>query len=1126
MSPSKSTDSLYLDKLRFDRKLFSLPIAFLFRNTRLLFLAMLALILAGLYSFSVLPRELNPEVEIPIVSVTTVLPGANPLDVEELVTKKIESEVDTLSTVTALTSSSSEGVSVVTAEFGSNEDPDEALQDVKERVDLVTDLPDDATTPRVVKLDFNDQPVLQVALLGDVDRYSLSHIGTQIQDILEDDPAVRRVDLQGEAEEELVISLRPETLQSYQLSATQIQNAIQSSDVNIPAGSVTVNQTEYQVTLDNRVVDAQSLRELAISTSNGTVQLGEVADIFYREVETNTTTTHLSSDGTRRTALQLSVYKAQSATIIDAAQKAREVLDQEITKYPGIQTEVIIDTSDEITEQFGELTGNFRDTVLLVFAILFLFLGLRQAAIASLSIPLTFLSTFVIMYVLGFTINFLSLFSLLLALGLVVDDAIVIVQAAHRYGKKFPPMEMGLLVFRDFVIPIWTTTLTTVWAFLPLVLATGIIGEFIKSIPVVVSATLLSSTTIAVFINLPLVVLFSKLRVPKRVKMLVVGLGLIGTIVVLLTISGSSPIAPAVIGAWLVLVAALVVFRKQVLASLQTGTNRASTRFRAVKKAQKWFYSNDIINNGLIDITPLTTGYRDLLTKIVSSKARRIWVYAIVVVFFVTSIVFAATGLLQNEFFPKVDAKQLYINVEGPAGWPLEKTKAVLADMEEVALSAPEVEYALVQTGANVDPQAVGGNSANGGSHLGYIVVVLPNEEDRERSSIEIADDFRTQLSGYSEAKVSVTEVNGGPPAGADLQVNIYGSDLDQLETISQDFASMLENDVEGAINVSTSLSQSAGQIKVVLNEHELAERSLSAVQVAGWLRTAVTGADSGTITLGDQEIDVVTKLSDDDTELSMLQNLVLPLQMGGYSLAEVSELVLETSPTSIAREDSRRVVRVTAAADGVATPALLAEFQAVASEYEIPVGYTWDVGGANEENQESTQSIIQAMGLSVILILITMVVQLNSFRKSFLVLVVIPLAVAGVFFNFTILGIPLGFASLIGVLALFGIVVNNSIMLIEKINQNIASGLPFIEAVVDACSSRLEAILFTSLTTSIGLLPITVADPFWRGLGGAIIAGLSVSGLLILFLLPTLYVELFANSEGAQKKRRVRASA
>jgi multidrug efflux pump subunit AcrB len=316
------------------------------------------------------------------------------------------------------------------------------------------------------------------------------------------------------------------------------------------------------------------------------------------------------------------------------------------------------------------------------------------------------------------------------------------------------------------------------------------------------------------------------------------------------------------------------------------------------------------------------------------------------------------------------------------------------------------------------------------------------------------------------------------------------------------------------AINVDTSLKQSAGQIKITLNESELRQRNLSAGQIGGWLRTAITGSETGDITVNSEDVDLVVRLAEGDQTLSMLQNLQLPTQFGSYSLAEVADFSLETSPTAIEREGGDRVVRVTAAANNISATELLAKFQDQTQDYQIPTGYSWDVGGVNEENDKSVQSIIQAMGLSALLILITMVLQLNSFRKSLLVLSVIPLAVAGVFFNFTIMGIPLSFPALIGVLALFGIVVNNSIMLVEKINQNLKFGLPFLESVVDACASRIEAIFFTSVTTAIGLLPITISDPLWRGLGGAIIAGLSVSGTLILVLLPALFVEVFGEDK------------
>jgi HAE1 family hydrophobic/amphiphilic exporter-1 len=1100
----------YLKKLQFDPALLNGFMARVLGAPRILFLALFTLIIAGVYSFNTLPRELNPEIEIPIITVTTVLPGANPLDVEELITNKLEKEIDSIVEIDKISSSSLEGVSSIVVTFVTSADPDKALTQVKEKVDLVTDLPNDATTPRVAKIDFNDQPVLQVALVGNVDRRSLARVAETVQNELESLSSVRSVSVLGGETEQIVIKINPELLQTYGLSAGQIAQAISSNNITVPVGTLQVNETEYQVSVDSTLTTIEDLRSIPILVTGQTVLLGDVAQVYFQAEKTNSFTNYVTADTTKN-AVQLSVFKTRSATIIDAAEQANQTIDKVLEAYPQVEVVTIYDFGVEIDKQFVDLAFNFRDTIGLVFITLFLFIGLRQAVIASLAIPLTFLATFVIMQLIGISLNFLSLFSLLLALGLVVDSAIVIVEASYRYGKKFTPLQTGLLVFRDFVVPLLTSTLTTVWAFLPLLLATGIIGEFIKSIPVVVSATLLSSVVIALFVNLPLVVIFSELQVPKRVKYFLLGLVVIASIFVLLSIVSGSPMAGLVIIAWLVVLAVLGWTRVLWWQKLKNQPQLLTSvrKIRAVFNKRKYAVPN-VLEAGIINLSPVTNKYRKILTKILISKKGRIAVYAASSLLFITSIVFLATGLLKNEFFPKTDQLQLYVNIEGPSGWPLEKTQAVLEKVQEIVLQVPEIKHIVTQTNTLAGGELSSGQS---GPHLAGITIVLKDLADRDRTSMAISESLRKEFEQIVEANVSVVEQIAGPPVGADLDISIIGRDLAQLEKVANDFMALI-SEIQGAVNIDTSLKQNAGQIKVRFIPVELQQRGLSAGQVAVWLRTAVTGSTAGEITIGQNDLEIIVTAEDEELTLSRLQNLVIPYGQSSYALAEVARFELETSPTVVDHLNMDRVVRVTASAENISVPDLLKEFEQKVAEYELPVGVTWTVGGANQENQESTNSIIQAMGLSVILILVTMVLQLNSFRKSLLVLVVIPLAVAGVFINFTILGIPLSFAALIGVLGLFGIVVNNSIMLLEKINQNIKFGLPFVDAIASACSSRVEAIFFTSLTTAMGLLPITISDPFWRGLGGAIIAGLSVSGIFILFLLPALYYEMYQGSD------------
>lgn len=1108
----KDTESLYLQKLQFDPRLKRGFMAVLIRKVRVVMLAILSLIIAGGLAFATLPRELNPEVEIPIVNIVTTLPGASPADVEQLITTEIEQTVNNITGIDTLTSSSTNSLSVVTIQFVASEDIDEVLQKVKDQVDLiVADLPEDANEPTVAKLDFNQQPVMTVALTGDVNRLSLANIADEVQNKLEATSDISRVSLSGQTEEEIIVQLDPESLLTYQLTPAAVSGVLQSNNLTFPAGSITIGQTEYTLSINNQFSDIEAVRNQLINVGDQTVTLGTIADVYYRAQPSDSLVYARLNKDSRNPAIQLSVFKSENSAIADTASTALEVIKTELQQYPDIHYVEVLNLAQDIEQQFVDLSSNFRSTILLVFLILFIFLGLRQASVASISIPLTFLSAFIIMNALGVSINFLSMFSLLLALGLVVDDAIVIVQAANKYGKKFKPDEAALLVYRDFVVPIWTTTLTTVWAFLPLLLASGIIGAFIRSIPIVVSATLISSTTIAVLLNIPLTVIFAHLnKIPNRVRL---SLWLVGIVVgagFIWSLSQGSPLAPVTLISYFVTLVSIYLARKRLRRWLQQHKPHLNSRLSRLPKSWRSLLSKNSLEQGLVNFDQFANSYKGFLDTSIDKVNRRRSIYVLTGLFLVVSGVFLATGLLKNEFFPASDSENIYINVVAPVGWPVEKTDQVLIEVEDLIIDTPEIRSVISETGNTFDTSGAG--VASSGPHTGYISVTLSETDQRQRTSIELADTFRQQVASITQAEVTVAELSGGPPAGADFQVNIKGESLENLEKISNDFMAILES-IEGAANIDTTLKQSAGEIRVNLIDQAMAQRGLSAAQVGGFLRSALSGDTSNSLQMEGSDQDIIITLNQKDTPIEQIQSLIIPGPRGNYTLSEIATFTLETSPQSIVREDETRVVRVLAAAtEGVASTEILAQFQAKVADYDMPAGYTWDVGGANEENQRSVNSIIQAMGVSAILILVTMVLQLESFRKSALVLTVIPLAIAGVFFNFTLFRIPLSFPALIGVLALFGIVVNNSIMLVEKINQNLQAGFNLKEAITDACSTRIEPILLTSLTTSAGLLPITISDPLWRGLGGAIIAGLSVSGILILVVLPTLYYEVYKN--------------
>lgn len=1108
MSKSMNTDSLYLNQLKFDPKLNTGLMHTLISRVRIVLLLILTLVLAGIAAFASLPRELNPEVNIPIVMISSTLPGASPIEVERSLTKPIERSLNDLTDVDTLTSFSNNSFAQVMVQFGSGVDPDDAVDQVKTRVDRIgSDLPDNASQPRVSKLDFTNQPVLVVAINSPMNRASLGQLAETITDRLESNGSIARVEISGAMSETVKVKLDPLRLAQYNLSASQVTQSLQASNLSFPAGTLEVNGTEYTLNLDNQFQKLEQLQNLTLGSPAGPVSLSQVADVYYNYDDGNNRA-YVILDGSRQTAVQLSIYKTSSATVFEAADAAMEVLEEYTRFDPNLSYTEVLNLSQSIKEQFDSLTNSFVSTILLVFVILLAFLGFSQAATASLAIPLTFLSAFLIMQLTGISLNFLSLFSLLLALGLVVDNAIVVVEAINQYRQRFSPMEAGLLVFRDFFVPIWTATLTTVWAFLPLLLAEGIIGEFIKSIPIVVSATLLSSTTIAVFINIPVTVILARRNWPRRVK---VALGLVSILVaglLLISLSGGSPLTPLVVILGLATAGFLYLSRQILARLLKVQLRRLRGRLRLEKLSRSRIAN--LLNQGPVNIAPLQGFYKSMVIRLLSQRTNRIKLYVLATGFVIISIGFAGSGLLKNEFFPLTDNENMYINIEAPLGTGLDYTEAVLSEVETIVSGTDGVASILSISGENFDDGFGGGGSD---LNLAYVSVRLVPEQERQLSSMELAESLRSQFAQIAEAKVEVVEIAGGPPAGADLQINIKGNDLAVLEQISNDFIDMVRV-IPGSVNINSSLRQTAGEIRFEPDALALARSGITPVQIGSTLRTLVSGSETTKLLSLDDDVVIEVVGNGRLTSLDQLNQVVIQGPSGATVLGDLGSFSLTTSPTVIEREDELRVVRVTAAASGSTTAnQLLTEFEAAVADYPLPAGYSWDVGGINQENQSSVNSILMAMGLSAILILVTMVVQLESFRQSLLVMVVIPLGVAGVFFNFTIFGIPLSFPALIGVLAMFGIVVNNSIILIDKMNQNRRFGLTISDAITDAATSRLQPILLTSLTTSAGLLPITLSDPLWRGLGGAIIAGLSVSGALILLLLPSLYYEVYGDS-------------
>lgn len=1106
----------YLKQLRFDPGLLNGFIGKYLGNPRLVLLLLTTIIGVGLFSYFNLPRRLNPEVKIPIVVISAVLPGANPQDIESLITDPLENEVTGLSDVKEVTSSSRENVSVLQIEFNSGIDPEKARTDVQSAVDQA-ELPDDAQTPRVQAIDFENQPVWSFALTANGDAPSLTKFARLLKDELEELDTIESAATSGLEEEEIRIEIDPAKVVNYNINPAQLSQAIKSATGSFPAGNIRTDNSTFALTIDPTVTSIQDLRELKLNINNTVVPLGEIATIS-EQGKPNVTQSYFASHNTEpERTVRFDIFKTDTANIDKAQHDAEEKIDELLKTNPQFKIETISNAAELIDEQFSHLLRDFTITVTLVFIVLFLFLGLRQAIVSFIAVPITFLISFAVMKATGISLNFLSMFSLLLSLGLLVDDTIVVISAMTSYYRsgKFTPLQTGLLVWKDFFIPILTTTLTTVWAFMPLLLSGGIIGEFIKSIPIVVSSTLLASLFVAMLITLPLMIILLKPNLPERVKILLRIILFLSLLAIFFIIVPKGPIL-------ILEILALIIFLV-ITASVRMAMVKKSKVFIEEKKRSSKVIREvpRYIDSGIISFHNIGMRYKGMLKKILISPTARKRTIVMVIIFSVFSYLLLPLGFVKNEFFPNSDEDYIYASVELPAGTNVTTSKEEAIRLLNEFRSNPNIEYTIADIGSAFSAES-GGNS---GSEANNILFSLVLPKDRDQSSITTAQEFREKYATYPKGKITIQEVSGGPPAGADIQIKLFGDDLNELQKYATKVEDFLETQ-KGVVSVDRSIKPGTGKLVFIPDTTRLAQNNVSLDQVGLYLRTFASGFTLDSVKFaesGSEDKDISLRFGKQPEFVENLQSLSIPTQTGPLPLMSLGSVEIKPNPTLITREGGKRTISITAGVEPGFTPTELnAKLETYADEgLNLPTGYTWATGGVNEENQNSVNSIMAAMLLSFVLIIVTMVIQFGSLRKALIVMLVIPLSISGVFIIFALTNTPLSFPALIGVLALFGIVVKNSILIVDKIHANEEAGIEFVESIADASESRLEAIALTSVATIMGLIPITLSDPLWRGLGGAIIAGLAFSGTIMLFFIPVVYYYWFAPRKGRKNVTR-----
>lgn len=1031
---------------------------FFISHNRFTITILVAAVGLGLFSIIQIPKESNPEVNIPVGTVVTVFPGAGAGEVEELVTNIIEDKILSLEKVKEVVSTSREGLSIIGIEFDAKSDSNQQILDLKDKTDEAKiDLPNEAKDPIVNKVRFSDQPIYTFSMSGPFQVAQLKGFGEDLKDEIERVLGVSKVEIRGGQEREIQVVVDKAKLDRYELGIGQVTNSIRFANADIPTGTIETAEAKYNLRLQGRLLSSDDVKKIPISSTNGSpIFVSDVAQVIdgYQE---RTNISRLSVDGGQALpSISLSVFKSSGGNILRVVEKVEEKIAQAQEDFlpENIAIEVVRDDAKFIRDDLGNLLINGSQTILIVIFLLFLFLGWREALLAGTAIPLSFLITFIFLSALGLTINFLTLFSLILALGILIDSSIVVVEGTHRHIKSgLPPKDAAILTIRDFKTPLIAGTLTTVFAFVPMLLMSGVMGQFIKHIPITVTIVLLSS----LFVSLAIITTLSTrwLKNDRQNN------------------------------------------NQNQLPNIQT------TRKNGLKK----IFAK---RHQLLD--RFCVRYEKILYNLLHTKSARKKFVIVIVTLFLISLALPLTGILKVKMFPQQDMDFFYIDLKKPPGTLLESTSQIMNQIEEALYTDKRIKSFAVTVGS----QAMAGNlgEESAGSHLANIIVNL--NEDLKEKSYKIVEQYQQKFNKSIDAEVSVTQLGMGPGEAAPVEIVISGESLNTLDVLGQEFENILK-EIKGAVNVQTTIQEPSGEFVIQIDRAKAQLYGVSTVELAQILRTAVSGSTATVIRSNEGEIDVVVKyalnhkISENGktniADLSTIESLTIATPKGDIPLGSFTKSELSGVRPSIHHEDGKRVVRVTSfTRSGTQAQEIFNEVEKKMQKLNIPSGYSITMGGEAEDIQQSFNDMFRAMILAVFLIASALILQFNSFRQPLFILTTIPLALIGVFIGLFLMDLPITFPGIIGIVALVGIVVNNAIILIDKINKNRKENMDMETAIIEAGKARMRPIFLTTITTVFGILPVTLSSEMWGPLGFSIIFGLSFSTILTLFVIPMLY--------------------
>jgi len=1103
-------------------------------NATSVFLVSFMILLFGLQSYQKMPKQQYPDASMPTIFINTPYFGNSAEEIENLISRPIEKELEGVEGIKSVNSTSIQDFSVIVAEFDASLEMSEVLRKTKDAVDkakseLPTDLKQD---PEILEINFSEIPIVTVNVSGDYSPDELRAYAEQLKNKIELIKEVSKVQMRGQQEREMKIDVDLNKMQSLKVSFTDIENAVKTENLTMSGGEIVKNGFRRAVRIVGQFTSDIELENIIVkSEKQRPIYLKDIATVKYGYKER---TSYARSDG--YPVISLDVIKRKGKNLLAAADELKIVLAQEVNELPSdLKVSLFNDQSVNTRNEVSNLENSIISGVILVILVLLFFLGLRNASFVGIAIPLSMLMGILFLYVSGTTMNIVVLFSLILALGLLVDNGIVVVENIYRYMQDgYSSIEAAKFGTGEVAWPIIASTATTLAAFLPLAFWPGIMGEFMKFMPITLMLVLGSSLFVALVINPVLTSRFMKVDtqadersgyVTKR-KNVFIGIA----IMLLMAVAGH-------------IINIDWIRNLMVLAAAISALNFFLLRPSA------FLFQNSIMPR-------LEKFYNRFVTFALDGIKPILFFIGTFILLFASGLLFAVKTP-KVTFFPSADP--IYINtfIELPLGVDIEKTNEITKEVETKILQILEkneqiVEAVLTQIGENTsDPNQPPEPGLT--PHKGRITVnFVPTQDRGGVSTREILNEIRGSIKNYAGVKIFVDKNADGPPTGKPINLEIRGDNIDTLVTLTTRVKALINNlPIEGIEGLNADVNMGKPELLINIDRAAARRYELSTYSISDALRTSVFGKEVSKYKDGEDEHSIMLRLSEkyrNDENKLINQKVTFRNPANGQivqvPISAVATFNYSSTYSSIRRLDGQRVITLSSnLLDGYNANEIVTELQNEMSSFDLPEGYTYEFTGEQQQQAEDMAFLGGALLLAVFLIFIILVTQFNSIISPFIVILSIVFSLIGVLLGYVITGstISVIFTG-VGIISLAGVVVNNAIVLIDYINllvrnksddQGLSSTdeLPYHEiknSIIEAGGTRLRPVLLTAITTVLGLIPLALGinfnfftlisklDPqyfsggdntaMWGPMAWTIIYGLTFATFLTLVVIPVMY--------------------